>query len=111
MDGPMTAQTRLFPCLKDNYGVLVHEPATRATSAIDAPEAAPVEAALAAIRLPTPIKPTSGSGSVLFQADREIARRRCVGVRSLRMCRAVAQVVYGGSSRQDCGRNYAPERW
>jgi hydroxyacylglutathione hydrolase len=48
MDGPMTAQTRLFPCLKDNYGVLVHDPATGATAAIDAPEAAPVEAALVA---------------------------------------------------------------
>src|SRR5215475_1531597 len=46
--GPMTAQTQLFLCLKDNYGVLVHDPATGATAAIDAPEAAPVEAALAA---------------------------------------------------------------
>src|SRR6516162_11865611 len=44
----MTAQTKLFICLKDNYGVLVHDPATGATAAIDAPEAAPVEAALAA---------------------------------------------------------------
>src|ERR1700729_4507839 len=42
------AETRLFLCLKDNYGVLVHDPATGATAAIDAPEAAPVEAALAA---------------------------------------------------------------
>ena len=41
-------QVRLFPCLKDNFGVLVHDPATGATAAIDAPEAAPVEAALAA---------------------------------------------------------------
>jgi hydroxyacylglutathione hydrolase len=43
----MPAQTYLFPCLKDNYGVLLHDPATGATAAIDAPEAAPVEAALA----------------------------------------------------------------
>jgi hydroxyacylglutathione hydrolase len=42
----MPAQTHLFLCLKDNYGVLVHDPATGATAAIDAPEAAPVEAAL-----------------------------------------------------------------
>ena len=42
----MPAQTRLFLCLKDNYGVLVHDPASGATAAIDAPEAAPVEAAL-----------------------------------------------------------------
>ena len=43
----MPAQTYLFPCLKDNFGVLVHDPETGATAAIDAPEAAPVEAALA----------------------------------------------------------------
>src|SRR6201994_91974 len=46
--GPMTAETKVFACLKDNYGVLVHDPATGATAAIDAPEAAPVEAALKA---------------------------------------------------------------
>ena len=44
----MPAQTKLFLCLKDNFGVLVHDPASGATAAIDAPEAAPVEAALAA---------------------------------------------------------------
>ena len=44
----MPAETNLFPCLKDNYGVLLHDPATGATAAIDAPEAAPVEAALKA---------------------------------------------------------------
>jgi hydroxyacylglutathione hydrolase len=42
----MPAQTRLFFCLKDNFGVLVHDPASGATAAIDAPEAGPVEAAL-----------------------------------------------------------------
>lgn len=44
----MTAQTHLFPCLKDNYGVLLHDPSSGATAAIDAPEAAAVEAALKA---------------------------------------------------------------
>jgi len=42
----MPAETYLFPCLTDNFGVLVHDPATGATASIDAPEAAPVEAAL-----------------------------------------------------------------
>jgi hydroxyacylglutathione hydrolase len=42
----MAAQTYLFPCLKDNFGVLIHDPASGATAAIDAPEAPPVEAAL-----------------------------------------------------------------
>jgi hydroxyacylglutathione hydrolase len=44
----MPAETKLFLCLKDNYGVLIHDSATGATAAIDAPEAAPVEAALRA---------------------------------------------------------------
>ncbi|MDE1973872.1 MAG: hydroxyacylglutathione hydrolase [Hyphomicrobiales bacterium] len=42
----MPAQIYLFPCLTDNYGVLVHDPQSGATAAIDAPEAATVEAAL-----------------------------------------------------------------
>src|ERR1700709_990163 len=44
----MPAETKVFLCLKDNYGVLVHDTASGATAAIDAPEAAPVEAALKA---------------------------------------------------------------
>jgi hydroxyacylglutathione hydrolase len=44
----MPAQSRLFLCLKDNFGVLLHDPASGATAAIDAPEAAPIEAALKA---------------------------------------------------------------
>src|SRR5246127_5435792 len=42
----MPVQTYLFPCLNDNFGVLLHDPQTGATASIDAPEAAPVEAAL-----------------------------------------------------------------
>jgi hydroxyacylglutathione hydrolase len=42
----MAAQTYLFPCLKDNFGVLLHDPQSGATASIDAPEAAAVEAAL-----------------------------------------------------------------
>src|SRR5580704_16778040 len=37
-----------FLCLEDNFGVLVHDPHTRATAAIDAPEAGPILATLAA---------------------------------------------------------------
>jgi hydroxyacylglutathione hydrolase len=33
-------------CLEDNFGVLIHDPATGATASMDAPEAAPVLAAL-----------------------------------------------------------------
>ena len=42
----MAAEIRLFPCLSDNFGYLIHDPATKATASIDAPEAAPVIAAL-----------------------------------------------------------------
>jgi hydroxyacylglutathione hydrolase len=44
----MPAETRLFPCRSDNYVVLLHDPHSGATAAIDAPEAAPIEAALKA---------------------------------------------------------------
>jgi hydroxyacylglutathione hydrolase len=44
----MPAETRLFLCRSDNYGVLLHDPNSGATAAIDAPEAAPIEAALKA---------------------------------------------------------------
>lgn len=43
----MTAQTHLFLCLNDNYGVLLHDPDTGATASIDAPDAGAIEAALA----------------------------------------------------------------
>lgn len=36
-----------FPCLKDNFGVLIHDPATSLTASIDAPEADAVRKALA----------------------------------------------------------------
>ncbi|MBN9581876.1 MAG: hydroxyacylglutathione hydrolase [Afipia sp.] len=42
----MTAEIRLFPCLSDNFGYLIHDPATGATASIDAPDAAAVIHAL-----------------------------------------------------------------
>jgi hydroxyacylglutathione hydrolase len=36
-----------FACLSDNFGVLIHDPATGLTAAIDAPEEAPIRAKLA----------------------------------------------------------------
>ena len=35
-----------FPCLSDNYGVLIHDPKANVTASIDAPDAAAVDAAL-----------------------------------------------------------------
>jgi hydroxyacylglutathione hydrolase len=42
----MPAQIHVFRCLEDNIGVLVHDPATGACAAIDAPEEAAILAAL-----------------------------------------------------------------
>src|ERR1700743_3403554 len=42
----MAAEIRLFPCLSDNFGYLIHAPATKATASSDAPEAPPIIAAL-----------------------------------------------------------------
>jgi hydroxyacylglutathione hydrolase len=39
----MAGKIRLFTCLRDNYGVLVHDPLSGATASIDAPDAAAVE--------------------------------------------------------------------
>lgn len=44
----MAIQVHMFPCLSDNYGFLVHEPSTGVTATIDTPEAAAIDAALAA---------------------------------------------------------------
>ncbi|MDP2803426.1 MAG: hydroxyacylglutathione hydrolase [Phreatobacter sp.] len=41
----MAADVHLFTCLSDNFGALIHDPATGATAAIDVPEAEPVLAA------------------------------------------------------------------
>jgi hydroxyacylglutathione hydrolase len=38
----MAAEIRVFTCLSDNFGYLVHDPATNATASIDAPEAGPI---------------------------------------------------------------------
>lgn len=43
---PMTVEILTIACLKDNYAFLVHNPQTAQTLLVDAPEAAPIEAAL-----------------------------------------------------------------
>jgi hydroxyacylglutathione hydrolase len=42
----MAAEIRIFPCLSDNFGYLIHDPVTKATASIDAPEAGPIVKAL-----------------------------------------------------------------
>jgi hydroxyacylglutathione hydrolase len=43
----MTMSVHQYLCLNDNYGALVHDPATGATACVDVPEAGPTFAALA----------------------------------------------------------------
>src|SRR5882724_8674799 len=43
---PMAAEIAQFFCRSDNYGVLVHDPASGATAAIDAPDEGPIVAEL-----------------------------------------------------------------
>jgi hydroxyacylglutathione hydrolase len=42
----MAAEIRTFTCLSDNFGYLIHDPETRSTASIDAPEAGAVIKAL-----------------------------------------------------------------
>lgn len=42
-----TLEIALFPCLSDNYGLLIHDPESGETAAIDTPEAVKIEAACA----------------------------------------------------------------
>lgn len=42
----MTAEIELFSCLSDNYGLLLHDPATGATASLDAPDGEAVLEAL-----------------------------------------------------------------
>ncbi len=44
----MAAEIRLVPCLSDNYAVILRDPASGAVAVVDAPDAAPIERALAA---------------------------------------------------------------
>ena len=47
----MAAEIRTFTCLTDNFGYLIHDPATKATASIDAPEAGPDHQGAGARRL------------------------------------------------------------
>src|SRR5215468_10388142 len=42
----MAAEIRVFNCLSDNFGYLIHDTETKATASIDAPEAGPILKAL-----------------------------------------------------------------
>ena len=78
----MPAEIHAFRCLSDNIGALVHDPATGACAAIDAPEEAPILAALDGGRLdahghprhPPPCRPRAGNRGA--EAALRLPRRR-----------------------------------
>lgn len=43
----MALEVHQFPCLRDNYGFLLHDPISGATAAVDTPEVEPINTALA----------------------------------------------------------------
>lgn len=45
--GTSKLEVAMVPCLKDNYGFLLHDAATGSTAAVDTPEAEPLKAELA----------------------------------------------------------------
>ncbi len=42
----MSLDIHMFPCLNDNYGFLIHDPASGETAVVDTPEVEPINAAL-----------------------------------------------------------------
>jgi hydroxyacylglutathione hydrolase len=46
MNNQTLIEVHMFPCLEDNYGYLVHDPASGLTATIDTPEVEPIERAL-----------------------------------------------------------------
>ena len=44
---PSNLEIALFPCLSDNYGLLIHDASSGETAAIDTPEVSKIEAACA----------------------------------------------------------------
>ncbi len=43
----MSLEIEIVPCLQDNYAVLVHEPSSKSTLCVDAPDPRPIQTALA----------------------------------------------------------------
>src|SRR5882762_9977559 len=93
MTTQMTAQTQLFLCLKDNFGVLMHDSDSGATAAIDAPEAAAVEAALQATGWKlTDILVTHHHGDHTGGIEELKARHRCRVVAPLAEANSIPDV-------------------
>ena len=96
----MTLDIRLFPCLNDNYGILVRDAATGMTATIDTPDAEAVLADLAAsdwgvldLILNTHWHPDHTQGNARLQAETGC---EIVGPEEVRRAAPLDRVVRGG---------------
>ena len=95
------------PCLSDNYAYLLRDAASGRVGLVDAPEAGPIEAALAGARLgarphpdhPPPRRPYPGGGRAARLGRRWWARRRTAR-RLPRLDVAVRAGRHGGAGRR-----------
>jgi hydroxyacylglutathione hydrolase len=97
-----------FPCLSDNFGVLVHDPSTKSTATIDAPDAGAVtEAAKSRGWTLTHILTTHHHDD---HTDGNLALKKEFGVRIIgpdrdtRPIPGLDEAVRGGSTFDFCGR-------
>lgn len=98
----MTLEIRLFPCLNDNYGILVRDVATGATATIDTPDAEAILADLEAsgwgrldLILNTHWHPDHTQGNARLQAETGC---EIVGPEEVRRAAPLDRVVRGGDA-------------
>lgn len=98
----MTLDIRLFPCLNDNYGILIRDAATGATATIDTPDAEAILADLEAsgwgrldLILNTHWHPDHTQGNARLQAETGC---EIVGPEEVRRAAPLDRVVRGGDT-------------
>ena len=98
----MTLDVRLFPCLSDNYGLLVRDAETGVVAAIDTPDAAAILADLEAsgwgrldLILNTHWHPDHTQGNARLKAETSC---QIVGPEEVRRISALDRVVRGGDT-------------
>ncbi|HRO34127.1 MAG TPA: hydroxyacylglutathione hydrolase [Brevundimonas sp.] len=100
----MTMDIRLFPCLSDNYGLLVRDGATGTVAVIDTPDADRIQAELAAsgwgrldLILNTHWHPDHTGGNAVLKATTGC---EIVGPEEVRRAAPLDRVVVGGDTVQ-----------
>lgn len=98
----MTLETRLFPCLTDNYGILVRDAASGVVATVDTPDAATIMAALEQsgwgrldLILNTHWHPDHTQGNAQLKAETGC---EIVGPEEVRRAAPIDRVVAGGDT-------------